>query len=61
MTVPPNHEVVVTKNSGEGVQYPSLEAVIRDAFDTARRQLRDVTEQQNNRRKRTPNRLSAVL
>ncbi len=54
MTVPPGHELAVTKNPGEGVQYDSLEAVIREAFDTARRQLRDLTEQQQNRQKRHP-------
>lgn len=54
LTVPPGHELAVTKNPGEGVQYPSLEAVIRDAFDAARRQLRDLTEKQQNRQKSHP-------
>lgn len=36
------------------MQYPSLEAQIRDAFDTAWRQLRDLNEQQHNRQKRHP-------
>jgi cold shock CspA family protein/ribosome-associated translation inhibitor RaiA len=54
MTVPPGHELVVTKNPGEGVQYESLEAITRDAFDTAWRQLRDLTEQQQNHRKHHP-------
>lgn len=54
VTVPPGHEIAVTKNPGEGVQYDSLESVIRDAFDAARRQLRDLTEQQQNRVKTHP-------
>lgn len=54
LTVPPSHEVVVTRNPGEGIQYDSLESVIRDAFDTARRQLRDLNEQQQDRTKKHP-------
>ena len=54
MTVPPGHEMAVTKNPGQGVQYDSLESIIRDTFDTARRQLRDLNEQQQNRQKRHP-------
>lgn len=54
LTVPPGHELVVSKNPGAGVQYSSLESVIRDAFDAAWRQLRDLTEQQQDRTKRHP-------
>jgi len=54
VTVPPGHELAVTKNPSKGVQYDSLESVIRDAFDAAWRQLRDLTEQQQNRTKRHP-------
>ncbi|MDB9524729.1 HPF/RaiA family ribosome-associated protein [Oscillatoria sp. CS-180] len=51
ITVPPNHEIVADRNPGEGVQYASLESVIRDAFEAARRQLRDLNQQQEGRRK----------
>lgn len=54
LTVPPGHEIAVTKNPGEGVQYDSLESVIRDAFDAARSQLKELTEKQQNRTKRHP-------
>ncbi len=54
ITVPPGHELAVSKNPGEGTQYGSLESVIRDAFDTARRQLKDLNEKQHNRQKRHP-------
>lgn len=54
LTVPPGHEIAVTKNPGEGVQYDSVESVIRDAFDAARRQLKELTEKQQNRVKSHP-------
>lgn len=54
MTVPPGHEIAVTKNPGEGVQYDSVESVIRDAFDAARRQLKELNEKQQNRVKSHP-------
>jgi len=54
LTVPPGHEVVVAKNPGEGNQYEPLESVIRDTFDAARRQLRDLNQQQNNQIKYHP-------
>lgn len=54
LTVPPGHEIAVTKNPGQGVQYDSVESVIRDAFDAARSQLQALTEKQQNRVKRHP-------
>lgn len=45
----PGQEVVAESNPGEGVQYNALDAVIRDAFDAARRQLQEITERQRNR------------
>ncbi|BAZ68882.1 MAG: HPF/RaiA family ribosome-associated protein [Pelatocladus maniniholoensis HA4357-MV3] len=46
MTIPPGHELVAESNPPDVNQYPPLEAVIRDAFQAAIRQLRDLTEQQ---------------
>ncbi|MGG6239644.1 HPF/RaiA family ribosome-associated protein [Nodosilinea sp. AN01ver1] len=54
LTVPPGHEIAVAKNPGEGVQYDSLETVIRDVFDAARRQLKELTEKQQNHTKSHP-------
>lgn len=54
LTVPPGHELVIAKNPSEGVQHEPLESVIRDTFDVARRQLRDLNRQQNNRIKYHP-------
>lgn len=48
ITVPEDREIVVVKNPDKGTQYPSLEAVIRAAFDVANRQLKEMNEQQHN-------------
>jgi len=54
MTVPPQHELAVVKSPNEGVQYDSLEGVIRDAFDAARKQLKKLNDQQNQKVKYHP-------
>ncbi|MEC4894464.1 MAG: HPF/RaiA family ribosome-associated protein [Oscillatoria sp. PMC 1051.18] len=46
MTVPPGHELAVDKSPDTGKQYEPLDAVIRDAFEAARRQLKELTEKQ---------------
>ena len=48
ITVPEDREIVVDKSPDKGTQYTSLEAVIRDAFDAANRQLKDMNDQQHN-------------
>lgn len=52
LRVPPSHELAVDKNPGKGTQYAPLEAVIRDAFDAARRQLVELNERQHREVKR---------
>lgn len=47
LKVPPGHEVVADSNPGEGIQYTELETVIRDAFDAALRQLKELNERQH--------------
>ncbi len=51
ITVPENREVVVDKSPDESAQYLPLEAVIRDAFEAANRQLKELNEQQHNHMK----------
>ena len=46
ITAPESREVAVDISPDKGVQYPPLEAVIREAFDAARRQLKSLNEQQ---------------
>ena len=44
MTVPPSHEIVVTRNPGEGRPHEPLPAIVRQAFEAARRRLQSLTE-----------------
>lgn len=46
ITVPPSHELAAESIMGHQTQYAELDVVIRDAFDKAWRQLRDLSEQQ---------------
>jgi cold shock CspA family protein/ribosome-associated translation inhibitor RaiA len=47
VTVPPEHELVVTREAGEGDLHQQLPTVIRDAFGALRRQLRKLVEKQH--------------
>lgn len=46
ITVPPGHELVAESNPAENTQYAPLDAVVRDAFDAAVRQLKKLTRKQ---------------
>lgn len=46
ITAPPGHEIVAESNPSEGTQYDPLDAVIRDAFDAAQRQLKKLARRQ---------------
>jgi ribosomal subunit interface protein len=46
ITVPPGHELAAESTMGNHTQYAELDVVIRDAFDKAWRQLRDLSKQQ---------------
>ena len=46
VTVPPEHELVVIREAGEGDLHERLPTVIRDAFGAMRRQLRKLVEKQ---------------
>ncbi|MCU0565187.1 MAG: HPF/RaiA family ribosome-associated protein [Oculatellaceae cyanobacterium Prado106] len=46
ITVPPSHELAAESTMGNQHQYVGLDTVIRDAFDKAWRQLRDLSKQQ---------------
>jgi len=47
VTVPPEHEVIVTRKAGEGDLHEQLPTVIRDAFSAMRRRLRKLVEKQH--------------
>jgi len=46
ITVPPGHELAAESHMGNRTQYAEVDVVIRDAFDKAWRQLRDLSRQQ---------------
>lgn len=62
LTVPHSREIAVVENPDTGKQYPPLEAVIRDAFEAARRQIVSLsTEQQGERKTHPEQRMDAVV
>lgn len=61
ITVPPRHELAVTKSPDEGIQYISLETVIRDAFEAMRKQLVELVDRQQERVKHHPEQSMAGL
>lgn len=46
ITVPPSHELAAESTMSHQTQYAELDTVVRDAFEKAWRQLRDLSEQQ---------------
>jgi cold shock CspA family protein len=54
MTVPPGHEIAAIENPDEGNQYAPVETVIRNAFESARRQLIELNERQRGEVKEHP-------
>ena len=46
LRVPPGHEIVVKRESGEGDMHENLLAVIRDVFGAARKQLQELVRKQ---------------
>lgn len=54
ITIPDSREIAVNNSPDTGKQYPPLEAVIRDAFDAASRQLKDLSNEQQGKRKIHP-------
>jgi cold shock CspA family protein len=47
VTVPPEHELIVTRQAGEGDLHEPLPTVIRDAFAAMRRRLKKLVEKQH--------------
>lgn len=46
LTVPPGHEIIVTREPSEGELHDGLPFLVRDAFKSARRRLRDLVDRQ---------------
>jgi cold shock CspA family protein len=47
VTVPPGHEIVSKREPGQGEMHEELSTVIIDAFDGARRQVKELSERQD--------------
>ncbi len=54
MTVSPGHELVVKREPGKGNMHDPLDVVIRDAFNSATRQLQKIAQQQRREIKSHP-------
>lgn len=54
ITVPNSREIAVNHSPDTGKQYPPLEAVIREAFEAASRQVKDLSKEQQGERKTHP-------
>lgn len=62
ITIPHGREIAVSHNPDSGKQYPPLEAVIRDAFEAARRQVVGLaTEQKGDRKAHPEQEISAII
>lgn len=44
LRVPKNHEIVIKREPGGNNEFNNLGAMVRDAFDTAQRQLKELSE-----------------
>ena len=58
MTVPPGHEIVASKEPGDAEMHMKLPTIIKDAFDAAERQLKDVMARQRNEVKIHPEQMT---
>lgn len=54
INVPPSHKIVVSREPGEGEIHDEIHTVLRDVFETARRKLKDIVEQQQGEVKEHP-------
>lgn len=52
--LPPNHEVVVKRESTQGELHDALPAIVKEAFEAATRQCREIRRQQQGEVKRHP-------
>lgn len=61
ITIPPGHEIVVDRNLGQDAMHLNLEAVIRDAFDRAERQVKRLMDKQRGDVKVHPDQQTVAL
>ena len=61
MTVSPGHELVVRREPGKGNMHDPLDTVVRDAFNSATRQLQKLVQQQRREVKSHPNQEATAI
>ncbi|MFW6114825.1 MAG: HPF/RaiA family ribosome-associated protein [Thermodesulfobacteriota bacterium] len=61
MRVPPGHELVVKRESSRGDMHDPLPKVVRDAFQAARRQIKELTDRQQGEVKTHPEQEAAAI
>jgi cold shock CspA family protein len=54
LTIPPGHEIVATREPGEGEAGDVLHSIIREVFEAARRQLKELVQRQRGKLKSHP-------
>ncbi len=60
--IPPQHQIIVKREPGEGDRNDPLEAVIRDAFEAARKQIRELVDKNRKEIKKHPEQeVSAIV
>jgi cold shock CspA family protein len=59
--IPAGHEVVVRRESSEGMLHEELPATVRDAFEVAKRQVRKIVEKRRGEVKSPPEDLSTAF
>ncbi len=61
MQLPPGHEIVVSREPGQGQMHEPVETVIRRAFETARRRVTEIVERQRGEIKTHPEQQAQAL
>lgn len=59
--IPPQHQIIVKREPGEGEKNDPLEAVIRDAFEAARKQIKELVEKSRKDVKKHPEQEVAAI
>ena len=54
LRIPPGHEIVIKREPGEGDMNDSLYAIVREAFEAARRKIQELVEIQRSETKTHP-------
>ncbi|NIS37831.1 HPF/RaiA family ribosome-associated protein, partial [Candidatus Saccharibacteria bacterium] len=59
--VPPAHDLVVERGSGEDEKYLQVETIVRNAFEAMRKQLQELVEKQRGKVKKHPEQVATAI